>query len=103
MGVNSYTNRHLCKNNGLTLEDKISSQHSYKLLIGTVSITTRQTKQMDVNHSLIYINWNLSSQDHTGKSATIRESNPGSGVLKEHYAYYYVPKSFVSRNWRMEN
>ena len=32
---------------------------------------------------------------HSGKSATIRESNHGSGVhvCKKHYAYYYVPKS----------
>ena len=42
---------------------------------------------------------------HSGKSAIIRESNHGSGVCKEHYAKYFVPKSihFVSRNWRMEN
>ena len=32
---------------------------------------------------------------HSGKSATIRESNHGSGVCKEHYAYYYVPKSSI--------
>ena len=30
-----------------------------------------------------------------GKSATIRESNHGSGVCKEHYAYNYVPKSSI--------
>ena len=43
---------------------------------------------------------------HSGKSATIPESNHGSGVFKEHYsAKYYVPKKlhFVSQNWRMEN
>ena len=33
--------------------------------------------------------------DHTGKSATNRESNHGSGVCKEHYAQYYVPKSSI--------
>ena len=32
---------------------------------------------------------------HSGKSATIRESNHGSGVCKEHYAWYYVPKSSI--------
>ena len=32
---------------------------------------------------------------HSGKSATIRESNHGSGVCREHYAYYYVPKSSI--------
>ena len=33
--------------------------------------------------------------NHSGKSATIRESNHGSGVCKEHYTYYYVPKSSI--------
>ena len=33
---------------------------------------------------------------HSGKSAIIGESNHGSGVIcKEHYAYYYVPKSSI--------
>ena len=32
---------------------------------------------------------------HSGKSATIRESNHGSGVCKEHYAKYYAPKSSI--------
>ena len=32
---------------------------------------------------------------HSGKSATIRESNHGAGVCKEHYALYYVPKSSI--------
>ena len=32
---------------------------------------------------------------HSGKSATIRESNHGLGVCKEHYAKYYVPKSSI--------
>ena len=32
---------------------------------------------------------------HSGKSATIQESNHGSGVCKKHYAYYYVPKSSI--------
>ena len=32
---------------------------------------------------------------HSGKSATIRESNHGSGVGKEHYAWYYEPKSSI--------
>ena len=50
---------------------------------------------MDVNNSQICINWSLSSQDHSGKSATIRESNHGSGVCKEHYAYNYKPKSSI--------
>ena len=27
---------------------------------------------------------------HSGKSATIRESNHGSGVCQEHYAEYYI-------------
>ena len=43
---------------------------------------------------------------HSGKSATIRESNHGSGVCKAHYALYYIytiKLHFVSRNWRMEN
>ena len=31
----------------------------------------------------------------SGKSATIRESNHGSGVCKEHYTKYYVPKSSI--------
>ena len=31
----------------------------------------------------------------SGKSATIRGSNHGSGVCKEHYALYYVPKSSI--------
>ena len=31
----------------------------------------------------------------SGKSATIRKSNHGSGVCKEHYALYYVPKSSI--------
>ena len=30
---------------------------------------------------------------HSGKFATIRESNPGSGVCKEHCAKYYEPKN----------
>ena len=32
---------------------------------------------------------------HSGKSATIRVSNHGSGVCKEHYAQCYVPKSSI--------
>ena len=32
---------------------------------------------------------------HSGKSFTIRESNHGSGVCKEYYAKYYVPKSSI--------
>ena len=32
---------------------------------------------------------------HSGKSATIQESNHGSGVCMEHYAKYYVPKSYI--------
>ena len=32
---------------------------------------------------------------HLGRSATIGESNPGSGVCKEHYSWYYVPKSSI--------
>ena len=32
---------------------------------------------------------------HLGKSATFRESNQGSGVCKEHCAWYYVPKSSI--------
>ena len=32
---------------------------------------------------------------NSGKSATIRESNHGSGVWKDHYAKYFVPKSSV--------
>ena len=32
---------------------------------------------------------------HLGKSATIRESNHGSGVCKEHHMSYYVPKSSI--------
>ena len=32
---------------------------------------------------------------HSGKSATIRESNHGSGVSKEHYAKHYVPKCSI--------
>ena len=31
----------------------------------------------------------------SGKSATIRESNHGSCIYKEHYALYYVPKSSI--------
>ena len=34
--------------------------------------------------------------DHSGKSATIRESNHGSGVCKEHYALYYDKSLNVS-------
>ena len=30
---------------------------------------------------------------HSGKSATIRESNDGSGVRKENYAKYCVPNA----------
>ena len=45
------------------------------------------------------------SLQHSGKSATIRESNHG--VCKEYCALYYVhaPKTLhsVSLNWRMEN
>ena len=40
-------------------------------------------------------NLNTSSGMHLGKSATIRESNHGLGVCKEHYAKYYVPKSSI--------
>ena len=29
---------------------------------------------------------------HSGKSVTIRESNHASGVYKEHYGLYFVPK-----------
>ena len=32
---------------------------------------------------------------HSGKSVTIRESNHGSDVCKEHYAQQYVPKSSI--------
>ena len=32
---------------------------------------------------------------HSGKSATILESNHGSGVRKVHYAQYYVPKGSI--------
>ena len=45
---------------------------------------------------------------HSGKSATLRESNHGSGVCKEHFAYYYVhyvPKSSIllagTRVWKI--
>ena len=31
----------------------------------------------------------------SGKLGTIRESNQASGVLKEHYALYYVQKSSI--------
>ena len=37
----------------------------------------------------------LRFQMHSGKSATIRESNHGSGVCKEHYPSYYVSKSSI--------
>ena len=40
-------------------------------------------------------NLNTSSGMHLGKSTTIRESNHGLGVCKEHYAKYYVPKSSI--------
>ena len=30
---------------------------------------------------------------HSGKPASIRDSNHGSGVCKEHYVWCYVPKS----------
>ena len=36
---------------------------------------------------------------NSGKSATIRESNHGSGVCKEHAKTLH----FVSPNWRKEN
>ena len=36
-----------------------------------------------------------SSSAHSEKSVTIRVSNHACGVYKEHYAYYYVPKSSV--------
>ena len=32
---------------------------------------------------------------HSGKSLTIPESNHASGVYKEHYTLYYVPKSSI--------
>ena len=32
---------------------------------------------------------------HSGKSAIIQESNHGSGVFKEPYGWYYVPKSSI--------
>ena len=40
---------------------------------------------------MVHHNW------QSGKSSTNRESNHGSGVCKEHYAYmlYYVPKSSI--------
>ena len=34
-------------------------------------------------------------RSHSGKSATIQESNHGSGVCKEHYTQHYVPKSSI--------
>ena len=37
----------------------------------------------------------LQDPHHSGKSATNRESNHGSGVCKEHYALYYVPKHSI--------
>ena len=37
----------------------------------------------------------ITSSKHSGKSATNRESNHGSGVCKEHYALYYVPKTSI--------
>ena len=35
------------------------------------------------------------SLSQSGKPVTIRESNHGSGVCKEHYVKYYVPKSSI--------
>ena len=34
-------------------------------------------------------------QAHSGKSATIRESNHGSGVCNEYYAQHYILKSSI--------
>ena len=39
------------------------------------------------------------SLSHSGKSATIRESNHGSGVCKEHYVLYYAPNGFILLAW----
>ena len=40
---------------------------------------------------------------HSGNSFTIRKSNLGSVVYKEHFAKHYLPKSsiFVIWNWRI--
>ena len=40
-------------------------------------------------------NFDFEVHRHSVKSVTIRESNHGSGVCREHYALYYVPKSSI--------
>ena len=39
-----------------------------------------------------FLKFSPREKPHSGKSATIRESNHDSGVCKVHYALYYVPK-----------
>ena len=41
------------------------------------------------NQHVNFVHW------HSGRSATIRESNHGSGECKEHYAWYCVPKRSI--------
>ena len=43
----------------------------------------------------ILADYNLHGHIHSGKFATIRESNHGSGVCNGHYALYYEPKSSI--------
>ena len=64
--------------------------YNIKELSGSVSIAldllhvVRDSPPVTVSHCI-----------HPGKCATTRESNHGSGVCKEHYAKYYVPKSSI--------
>ena len=44
---------------------------------------------------MLRVNIDISIKILSGKSATIRESNHGSGVCKEHYPQYYAPKSSI--------
>ena len=47
------------------------------------------------NFSNRYCELTLTPSRHSGKSAAIPESNYDPDVCKEHYAWYYVPKSYI--------
>ena len=79
-----------------------------------INMKHRSVENFNIIHNLMCVGVSISilcilMTPYSGKSATIRESNYGSGVCREHYALRVVlctctkKLHFVSRNWRVEN
>ena len=61
----------------------------------TFSASGKTESMHCMRSSFAHLSIDVSTTHHSGKSATIRKSIHGSGVCKEHYAYYFVPKSSI--------